>query len=345
MDSSPAHVSDAQPAVMTSRRTVLRAAAWSAPVLAVGVGVPAAAASDPSPVSSDIRLSFGDVVEGSTQDVTTAVAAFIVAQVAALGPQLPPGRPVEPVEPKRADFPSGIAGSLAYASAYAEYVVAHGRWLADYTAWMRENDLTLEEVAQAEMWALAVQSLRSLMDRLITLGEMVFSVRVAYPRTLIATNHGPDPILPGAVSVSVITDTALLNAHLPSGQTISVVNTGGASTITATVPQTVPVGGTIFSVPLEYLPAAVTLNITGTTTSSTLSAHLLTPDGADAGNSISSEVGVTLGVLPGGIDQVQAEWDGILADIERLKDIYELVAPLLPELDWSQIISGLVPLP
>lgn len=326
-----------------SRRTVLTAAAWSAPLLATAVAVPASTAST-TPVTSDIRLSYGDVIEGSTADITAQVIDFIVAQVAALGPQLPPGRPVEPVAPSRADFPAGWQGELQYRAAQAQYAIDYARWGVEYAAWMAENGLTLEDVAQAEMWALAVRELDGFLRRLAALGEMVFSVRATYPRTLVATNFGPDPVGPGVVSVSVITDSSLLRAHLPSGDDISVVNTGGTSTVSVVVPAAIPVGGTIFTTALEYQPVAVTLNIAGTTTSSSITSHLLTPDGNPAGNDIGSEIGVVLGVVPGGIDAIEAEWNAILAEIERLQEIYELVRPLLPELDWSDIIGGLLPI-
>lgn len=304
-----------------SRRSVVVTGAWAVPAISVAVNAPRAAASEPpEPLGSDIVLSFTDVFTGSTTDITTAVITFIQEQLSALGPQVPPA-------PSRSDF-TGPFGAVQYGLALA--------------AWAAQN---AEVIAQRAAWDLAVASLTSYLQRLANLGEQIFSVSVTYPQTLTVTNAGPLPLLPGdTVTVEIEVDQSLINLDTPATGNTGVVSTGSTTTLTHVVASTVPAGEVIFTQSLNVNPVGVNLNIQGGTTQSTVTATLAPPsqdtDINDNGDLVTSNVGITLNVLSGSIEDIQDEWDSLLAEAQFIYDLVSWIAPLI---DWESVISGLLP--
>lgn len=329
----------------TSRRTVIKAAAWSVPVMVTAVAVPMASAT--GAIRSDIVLSFGDITQGSTRDITAAVIAFIDEQVRALGPQ-PPVEPdlilpPEPARPPGAPWnnPSGWA---AYAAAMAQWALDVAAANADYADKVAAY---LQELARYSAWDLAVKAFVARMNEMALQSEGLFFASVTYPRTLVVTNAGPDTIPAGAaVIVQTLSDINLVNAYLPNVGGVQAIQTGGTATLSHVTPGAVAVGATIFTQPLEYNPVAVTLNITGSVTQSSVTA-MLSPldqdtDVADHGDVISSPVGIRLDVATGDVQAILAEWQQF---IDQAIAFYNLISPLLPDIDWGDIIGGILPLP
>ncbi|ALJ19038.1 hypothetical protein [Microbacterium sp. No. 7] len=333
-------------ATAPSRRTVLKVAAWSAPVVAVSVGAPVAAAT--TTVPSDLVLEFGDIVEGSTRDITFAVVDFIDRAIRALGPQEPVApNLVLPPEPVR---PPGIPNPINPSPAWQAYFAAVAQWLQDVAAanaaYAEELAVYAQEWAVYQAWNLAVTTFINRLRDLAITTEGLFFASATYPRTLTVRNNGPQPIPAGTtVTVQVITDINLVNAYLPQTGAIQAVQTGGTTMLTYTTTADVPVGGEVFSQPLVYNPVAVTLNITGTVTPSSITAALTPPsqdtDVNDNGDVIASNVGVLLNVATGDVQAILAEWQQF---IQQAADFYDLVTTLFPDLDWTNIISGILPI-
>lgn len=295
---------------------MLKGAAWAAPVVAVTVSTPLAAAT--LVLDTDIRLSFRNTTVSSTYDVTLQVVDFIVDQVAPLGPQMPPG---EPPRPRREDF-TGPWAELQYTAAMTQYGVQYGIWAAQ----------NAEAIAQAVAWQLAVAELRNTLERFADLGRMIFEVKVTYPRELTAMNYGPNAVAPGT-PVSAIVTAGTGNISFPTGsQTVSVVSPGAAANTV------------VFNEPLQFFPTAITVIANGQTyVESSITATLLSPDTDDAGNIVTAVAGIQVSVLGEGFDAVRDEWEDIMQRIEQLRDLWEIIGPIVGDIDWGSIIGGMIP--
>lgn len=350
-----------------SRRALVTTAAWAAPVIATAIATPLASASGetpPVPITSDIALSYSGGTTGSTDDISNAVILWIKQALLDLGPKVPPA-PEEPTPPAvpgndpiplRNQFPTGAIGELRYQAAVAawqlrnpglwdkvlEWRIEQAKWVADYAKWAAEN---AEAITQRTAWEIAIGQLERMMRELEAIGKMLFSVSISYPRYLVATNNGPNPILPGSVvTVSTTVDSNLINVHLPETGGVAAIQTGGTTTLSFIATETIPAGSVVFTQPLSYNPASVTLNISGTTTNSSVASQLdpLDQDTSLNGNIVSAPIGVTLNVLTGDLQEVLARWEKLTSQVEDLKKIWDLISPYI---DWQQIISGVLPLP
>lgn len=345
-----------------SRRGLVTTAVWATPVVATAVVTPLAAASvpPPKPLGSDLVLSYAGGTTGSTDDISAAVIAWIKKQLLDLGPKVPPEppKPEEPEStspmPQRKDFRPGWRGDAEYQVAlnlwraqnpgYVKWLAEYAEWQIERAKWAAEN---AEVIAQRIAWEIAIGQLERMMKEFAEIGKMLFSASISYPQQLSVTNTGPLPLLPGDVVTVVTTvDSSLVNAHLPSTGEVSLIQTGGTVTMSHIVTGTVPVGGVVFTQPLRYNPASVTLNIRGTTTNSSVVSEL-TPrsqdtDVNDHGDLVSAPIGVTLNVLTGDLQEVLDRWEKLTSQAEDLKKIWDLISPYI---DWEQIIRGIVPLP
>lgn len=334
-----------KPAGAPSRRALLKATAWSAPVVAVSVATPFAAATTPT-INTDLVLEFGDVTHGSTRDITFAVVDFIDRTVRSLGPQ----EPAEPelVLPPRPATPSGNpftnpSGWAAYATALAQWTIDTAEANAGFEQEVAEY---LRALAEYQVWDLAVTMFINRLREVALQSEGLFFASATYPRNLVLRNAGPETLAAGSVvTVQVTTDINLVNAYLPQIGGIQLLQTGGTTLITHTVTAPVPAGGVVFTQPLVYNPVAVSLGITGTVEPSSITALLAPPsqddDVNDNGDVISSDLGVILNVATGDVQAILAEWRTFL---DQAIAFYELVSPFLPELDWQDIIGGLLPI-
>ncbi|MGF3055102.1 hypothetical protein [Microbacterium sp. YY-01] len=327
-----------------SRRTVVKAAAWAAPVIMMSVQAPLASAS--APITSDIVLRFGDIIEGSTRDVSFAVIDFIEGAVRSLGPQKPQAPElVLPPEP-----PKPWGNIFTNPSGWTQYGIDYAQWGVDVglanTQYLERVAEYLQELAIYSAWDLAVSAFMDRFRDLAVQSEGLFFASATYPRSIVAVNNGPSAIPAGTtVTVQVTSDINLINAHLPEIGAVQAINTGGTTLLTHTTATEIPVGAVIFSQPLVYNPVAVTLNIAGTVTPSSITA-MLSPmsqdtDVNDNGDLVTSTVGVLLEVATGDVQAILGEWQQF---IDQAAAFYEIVAPLLPSIDWSEILRGLIPL-
>ncbi len=329
----------------TSRRTVLKGVAWAMPVVAVSVATPLAAATTRS--NSDIILSFGDTVEGSTRDITFAVVDFVDQTIRSLGPQEPtPPELILPPEPTRPPgFPNPFNPAWqAYATALAAWAAEVAELNAGHAAAVAAY---LQELATYQAWNLAVAAFIDRLRQVAIDSEGLFFASVTYPRTLNVLNAGPEALAAGTlVTVEVSSDINLINGYFPQVGPVQIIQTGGTTFLNYTVPVAVPAGGLVFSQDLVYNPAAVTLNITGSVTQSsitgTLSPMSQDTDVNNNGDIVTSPVGIRLDVATGDVQAILAEWQQFL---QTAIDFYDLVSPILPPLDWGDIISGILPLP
>lgn len=328
-----------------SRRKALKVAAWSVPVVAVAVTTPLASA---SPVTgSDIVLSFDDITEGSTRDITFAVIDFIERTIRSLGPQ----RPVEPelVLPPEPPRPPG--NPFTNPGGWAEYSRAYVQWLLDVAAANAGHAQLVAEYLRALgeylVWDTAVRAIVARLRDVALQSEGLFFASATYPRTLRVHNNGPETIAAGTiVTVQLSVDSNLINAHLPQTGPIQILQTGGTSTLTYVLPADEPAGAEIFSQPLVYNPASVTLNIGGFVEQSSITG-ILAPSNQDTdindnGDLVTSPIGIRLDVATGDVQAILNEWTSL---VQQLIDFYELISPLLPEIDWREIISGRLELP
>ncbi|OJU40408.1 MAG: hypothetical protein BGN97_11235 [Microbacterium sp. 69-10] len=307
--------------------------------------MPLAAASQRT--SSDLVLSFGTPIGGSTRDITFAVVDFIDRTIRSLGPQKPTAPelvlPPEPVRPSGFPNPFDPAWQ-AYAAALAQWGLDVAAANADFA---QETADYLQKLATYSAWDLAVKTIIDRLRAAAVQSEGLFFASATYPRSLSVSNNGPQAIPAGTlVTVQVTTDAKIVNAYLPTTGPVQIGQTGGTTMLSYTTSSTVPVGGEVFSQPLVYNPASVTLNITGQVTQSSVTA-MLSPTSQDTdlndnGDLAVSPIGVRLDVATGDVQAILGEWQQLLDDAIAF---YDLVSPLLPDIDWSSLIRGVLPLP
>lgn len=312
----------------------------------MSVATPLAAATTPV-INTDLVVRFGDIVEGSTRDITFAVVDLIDRTIRQLGPQEPnapelilppqPQQPSVPIWQDPAAWAQYAADYAAWGLEVAELNAGHAVAYAEY----------LQAMATYLAWDLAVSAFIARLRDVAIDTEGLFFASATYPRTVSVVNNGPNALLAGSVvTVQVASDINLVNGSFPGVGPVQVIQTGGTTLLTYVVPSVVPAGGQVFSQGLEYNPVAVTLNITDTVQQSSITAALAPAsqdvDVNDNGDLITSPLGVRLDVATGDVQAIIGEWQDFL---QSAIDFYELVEPFLPEIDWLDVIGGLLPLP
>ncbi len=330
---------------LTSRRTVLKGAAWAAPVVAVSIVTPLAAAS--TTLDTDLEVRFSSAIGGSTQDISFAVIDFIIQQVRNLGPQ-------EPVMPQLVyPYPEPVLPPNPTWQDRLQLPIRYAQWLADtaaanpgYAAAVAQYG---EDLIQYNLWNTAVDLFKSQLQDLAVQSNGLFFAQVSYPTALSLINHGPNTLPAGTVVNVTLTTNNFVAAHLPSTGTTTVLDTGGTSTITYVVPPGgMPAGTTLFEQPLVYNPAAITLNVgdgSGAPVSidySDITAVITTPNLNVINDVAVIPLGIRIDLLTGNIDAIIDQWESAIAAAEL---IWNVISPSLPAINWQDIISGVLPLP